>query len=204
MSLVPTIGAIISYFRGDQKRRTGQHLLITDGPLRERWDKISEAAPPSHTNKLWGGVGQNLHVPKRNPPKHDVFAGKLQQKRDLYNIIIVSISALPPDLPTDLNYARPLGLKREKGKMELDACKNNSSSSNNLDEEDQSTMVRRVHPKEEEGNSPPLHSILPARSNKRRCVSSACIPCRKRKSKVSGGFDQVDKCLYTSTRAVTK
>lgn len=85
------------------------------------------------------------------------------------------------------------------------SCEDNSSSSANPDEESRSTMVRRVLPKEEEeGNSPPLHTVLPIRSNKRRCVSSACIPCRKRKSKVSGEFNQAGECLYTSTLAVVR
>lgn len=45
-------------------------------------------------------------------------------------------------------------------------------------------MVRRILPKQEDENSPPLDSIFTTRATKRRCVSSACIPCRKRKSKV--------------------
>lgn len=79
--------------------------------------------------------------------------------------------------------------------MEPSPHKRNSSSINSdEDEEDRSSsstmvLVRRVLPKEEEdGNSPPLLS-LPTRANKRRCVSSACIPCRKRKSKVCGPLD---------------
>ncbi|RPB05323.1 hypothetical protein L873DRAFT_1758261 [Choiromyces venosus 120613-1] len=56
-------------------------------------------------------------------------------------------------------------------------------------------MVRRILPKQEEGNSPPLDSILPARSAKRRCVSSACIPCRRRKSKCDGASPACSTCL---------
>lgn len=83
--------------------------------------------------------------------------------------------------------------------MEPSPHKRNSSSINSdEDEEDRSSsstmvLVRRVLPKEEEdGNSPPLLS-LPTRGNKRRCVSSACIPCRKRKSKVCGPLDSAKK-----------
>ncbi|KAL7272218.1 hypothetical protein RUND412_004985 [Rhizina undulata] len=49
-------------------------------------------------------------------------------------------------------------------------------------------MVRPLLPKEEGGTSPSLESLLPSpiRVAKRRCVSSACIPCRKRKSKCDG------------------
>ncbi|KAI9880982.1 MAG: hypothetical protein M1830_009476 [Pleopsidium flavum] len=56
-------------------------------------------------------------------------------------------------------------------------------------------MVRPILPKEEQGESPPeLDSVPEARSSKRRCVSSACIPCRKRKSKCDGGTPSCSTC----------
>ena len=46
-------------------------------------------------------------------------------------------------------------------------------------------MVRPLRPKEEQTETATLSdSSLEPKSAKRRCVSSACIPCRKRKSKV--------------------
>lgn len=48
-------------------------------------------------------------------------------------------------------------------------------------------MVRPILSKLEEQESPPeaLAGVEPAPNTKRRCVSSACIPCRRRKSKAS-------------------
>ena len=36
-------------------------------------------------------------------------------------------------------------------------------------------------------------------SKKRRCISSACVPCRKRKSKVRGGAGTCTHCVDTDT-----
>lgn len=47
-------------------------------------------------------------------------------------------------------------------------------------------MVRPILPKQEERESPSLDCSDPPRTTKRRCISSACIPCRRRKSKVRG------------------
>lgn len=62
----------------------------------------------------------------------------------------------------------------------------NSPPLNSIQEDGNSPLLRSI---QEDGNSPLLRSILPIRTNKRRCVSSACIPCRKRKSKVSDQSD---------------
>ena len=72
----------------------------------------------------------------------------------------------------------------EKGIMEGGEGEKQAYKSRKNSEAGGTDMVRRILPKQEEGNSPPLDSITPARSAKRRCVSSACIPCRRRKSKV--------------------
>ncbi|KAI9793529.1 MAG: hypothetical protein M1816_007962 [Peltula sp. TS41687] len=56
-------------------------------------------------------------------------------------------------------------------------------------------MVRPLLPKEEQTDSPNLSdSGLESKSAKRRCVSSACIPCRKRKSKCDGGVPTCSTC----------
>ena len=48
------------------------------------------------------------------------------------------------------------------------------------------STMRPILPKEEQNeDSVSLDAVPDARSSKRRCVSSACIPCRKRKSKAS-------------------
>lgn len=48
-----------------------------------------------------------------------------------------------------------------------------------------SSTMRPILPKKEQSeDSVDLDTVPDARSSKRRCVSSACIPCRKRKSKV--------------------
>lgn len=46
---------------------------------------------------------------------------------------------------------------------------------------------RPLRPKDEGGMIDGLDTPAETKSSKRRAVSSACIPCRKRKSKVSSG-----------------
>lgn len=47
-------------------------------------------------------------------------------------------------------------------------------------------IMRPILPKEEQPEDAIYLDAVPdARNSKRRCVSSACIPCRKRKSKAS-------------------
>ncbi|KAI4125685.1 MAG: hypothetical protein LQ347_005275 [Umbilicaria vellea] len=55
--------------------------------------------------------------------------------------------------------------------------------------------MRPILPKEEQNEeSVNLDVVTDARSSKRRCVSSACIPCRKRKSKCDGGTPSCSTC----------
>lgn len=46
---------------------------------------------------------------------------------------------------------------------------------------------RPIRPKDEVNSTDGVDSAAETKSSKRRAVSSACIPCRKRKSKVSLG-----------------
>ncbi|KAI9680533.1 MAG: hypothetical protein M1817_003973 [Caeruleum heppii] len=56
-------------------------------------------------------------------------------------------------------------------------------------------MVRPLLPKEEGDEvRPDLDDRLDTKAGKRRCVSSACTPCRKRKSKCDGGKPSCSTC----------
>ncbi|KAA8910686.1 fungal-specific transcription factor domain-containing protein [Sphaerosporella brunnea] len=58
-------------------------------------------------------------------------------------------------------------------------------------------MGRPILPKQEERDSPGLESVKPVRTTpsiKRRCISSACVPCRKRKSKCDGAMPACSTC----------
>ncbi|KAL1302118.1 hypothetical protein AAFC00_002553 [Neodothiora populina] len=53
---------------------------------------------------------------------------------------------------------------------------------------------RTLLPKDEQGSSAGRDST-PPKSSKRKAVSSACIPCRKRKSKCDGGLPSCSTCV---------
>ncbi|TKA64762.1 hypothetical protein B0A49_07973 [Cryomyces minteri] len=55
-------------------------------------------------------------------------------------------------------------------------------------------MVRPILPKDENVVSPTPDSAPEYKSSKRRCVSSACVPFRKRKSKCDGGTPSCSTC----------
>ncbi|KAG9525035.1 hypothetical protein KCV07_g1534, partial [Aureobasidium melanogenum] len=54
---------------------------------------------------------------------------------------------------------------------------------------------RTILPKDEQGSSDGLASMAPPKPAKRKAVSSACIPCRKRKSKCDGGLPSCSTCM---------
>ncbi|KAI5236504.1 hypothetical protein E4T43_08601 [Aureobasidium subglaciale] len=54
---------------------------------------------------------------------------------------------------------------------------------------------RTILPKDEQGSRDDSASMAPPKSAKRKAVSSACIPCRKRKSKCDGGLPSCSTCL---------
>ncbi|THW92568.1 hypothetical protein D6D06_07282 [Aureobasidium pullulans] len=54
---------------------------------------------------------------------------------------------------------------------------------------------RTILPKDEQGSREGSASMAPPKSAKRKAVSSACIPCRKRKSKCDGGLPSCSTCL---------
>ncbi|KAI9832944.1 MAG: hypothetical protein M1826_000723 [Phylliscum demangeonii] len=57
-------------------------------------------------------------------------------------------------------------------------------------------MVRPLLPKDERKESPTTSdSAAEAKAAKRRCVSSACLPCRKRKSKCDGTVPHCSTCI---------
>ncbi|KAI9771358.1 MAG: hypothetical protein M1840_002328 [Geoglossum simile] len=55
-------------------------------------------------------------------------------------------------------------------------------------------MVRPILPKQSSGALPEPDPTFGTKPGKRRCVSSACIPCRKRKSKCDGGIPACATC----------
>ena len=62
---------------------------------------------------------------------------------------------------------------------------------------------RPIRPKDEVNSIDGVDSAAETKSSKRRAVSSACIPCRKRKSKVSIGQMQSSVTLADSLDSVT-
>lgn len=59
--------------------------------------------------------------------------------------------------------------------------------------------MRQIRPKDEKEESPVDPNTIPETSkssSKRRCVSSACLPCRRRKSKCDGGKPYCSTCTH--------